>query len=162
MAEEGGVEMLVRLLAVKSDTVQRQAAKALANLGVHKKNKVLIAEKGAVGPLIALVESGPVGVQIEAVAALANLAVNGETVHPMASRPGAVLRRDPAWRELPSTLGTALLWQQPVPPAPQPSRSIARCNNHALLTSPPSSSPGTPTHFPVLPSAHRPQRGSHC
>lgn len=78
MAEEGGVEMLVRLLAVPSDTVQRQAAKALANLGVHKLNKVLIAEKGAVGPLIALVESGPIGVQIEAVAALANLAVNGE------------------------------------------------------------------------------------
>lgn len=78
MAEEGGVEMLVRLLAEPSDTVQRQAAKALANLGVHKENKIRISSKGAVPPLIGLIISGTVSVQIEAVAALANLAVNGE------------------------------------------------------------------------------------
>jgi uncharacterized protein YjeT (DUF2065 family) len=79
MAEEGGVEMLVRLLAEPSDTVQRQAAKALANLGVHKDNKLRISSKGAVPPLIGLVVEGAVSVQIEAIAALANLAVNGES-----------------------------------------------------------------------------------
>ena len=35
MADEGGIEMLIDLLSSKSDHVQRQAAKAIANLGVN-------------------------------------------------------------------------------------------------------------------------------
>ena len=35
MAEEGGLDMLITLLGSTSDLVQRQAAKALANLGVN-------------------------------------------------------------------------------------------------------------------------------
>lgn len=35
MAKEGGVDMLIPLLRSASDAVQRQAAKALANLGVN-------------------------------------------------------------------------------------------------------------------------------
>jgi len=35
MAKEGGLEMLITLLKSSSDLVQRQAAKALANLGVN-------------------------------------------------------------------------------------------------------------------------------
>jgi hypothetical protein len=35
MAQEGAIDMLVALLACESHKVQRQAAKALANLGVN-------------------------------------------------------------------------------------------------------------------------------
>lgn len=35
MAEEGGIQCLVQLLDSPSDLIQRQSAKALANLGRH-------------------------------------------------------------------------------------------------------------------------------
>jgi hypothetical protein len=35
MAKEGGLGMLIKLLHSPNETVQRQAAKALANLGVN-------------------------------------------------------------------------------------------------------------------------------
>lgn len=35
MAQNGGIEMIITLLNSPSDQVQRQAAKALANLGVN-------------------------------------------------------------------------------------------------------------------------------
>jgi hypothetical protein len=35
MAEEGGVGMLINLMTVKNEQIQRQACKALANLGVN-------------------------------------------------------------------------------------------------------------------------------
>ena len=35
MAKEGGIEMLIELLQCRNDHVQRQAAKAIANLGVN-------------------------------------------------------------------------------------------------------------------------------
>ena len=37
MADDGGIEMLVDLLENPNEHVQRQAAKALANLGVNGK-----------------------------------------------------------------------------------------------------------------------------
>ena len=37
MAVEGGLDMLIHLLGSSSEAVQRQAAKALANLGVNGK-----------------------------------------------------------------------------------------------------------------------------
>ncbi len=98
MAKEGGVDMLIPLLRSASEAVQRQAAKALANLGVNGlfmltctagclplsclcccsgDNKAIIAAAGGIGPLIVLSRSGAPGVQVEAIAALANLAVNG-------------------------------------------------------------------------------------
>ena len=88
--------------SASNEHVQRQAAKALANLGVNADNKVTklarpcrrsyshsyslsfaklqatIARKGGITPLISLAETGTEGVQIEAVAALANLAVNDD------------------------------------------------------------------------------------
>lgn len=77
MAKEGGLEMLIKLLKSSSELVQRQSAKALANLGVNADNKALIAEAGGIVPLIALAKSAVPGVRVEAIAALANLAVNG-------------------------------------------------------------------------------------
>ena len=56
----------------------KQAAKALANLGVNVDNKVTIAQKGGISPLIQLADCGKEAVQVEAVAALANLAVNDD------------------------------------------------------------------------------------
>lgn len=35
MAEEGGVAMLITLMTSKNEQIQRQACKALANLGVN-------------------------------------------------------------------------------------------------------------------------------
>eukprot|EP00904_Undaria_pinnatifida_P002566 jgi/Undpi1/1230/HiC_scaffold_108.g14144.m1 len=57
--------------------LQRQAAKALANLGVNTPNKDSICTAGGVPPLVQLASSKSRGVAVEAVAALANLAVNG-------------------------------------------------------------------------------------
>lgn len=76
-ARAGGLPMLIRLLKSPSEQVQRQAAKAVANLGVNHDNKELIAKAGGVEPLIALARGASVPVKIEAIAALANLAVNG-------------------------------------------------------------------------------------
>ena len=92
MANDGGIDMLIDLLQSDNEHVQRQAAKALANLGVNGtilrpltcsnaplvSNKEKIAKCGGIKPLIALAKSKHVGVAVEAVAALANLAVNGK------------------------------------------------------------------------------------
>lgn len=78
MADEGGVDMLVEMLASTHPHLQRQASKALANLGVNTKNKERICKAGGVSPLVKLADSKSPGVAVEAVAALANLAVNGE------------------------------------------------------------------------------------
>lgn len=77
MAEEGAVECLIELLDHPNDLIQRQAAKALANLGVNNDNKIKIAKVGGVPQLVKLAGVGTLGVRVEAVAALANLAVNG-------------------------------------------------------------------------------------
>jgi hypothetical protein len=58
------------------EAVQRQASKALANLGVNATNKTLISKLGALPPLITLSRHPNASVSVEAVAALANLAVN--------------------------------------------------------------------------------------
>lgn len=78
MAKEGGVDMLVVLLASPHTHTQRQAAKALANLAVNFSNKEMICRAKGVRPLVRLAGSKSAGVAVEAVAALANLAVNGE------------------------------------------------------------------------------------
>lgn len=78
MADEGGIDMLVEMLASTHPHLQRQSSKALANLGVNTKNKERICKAGGVGPLVKLADSKSPGVAVEAVAALANLAVNGE------------------------------------------------------------------------------------
>lgn len=70
--------MLVVLLASPHLYLQRQAAKALANLAVNNSNKEMISKAGGVHPLVRLAGSKSAGVAVEAVAALANLAVNGE------------------------------------------------------------------------------------
>ncbi|RHZ00265.1 hypothetical protein DYB37_004432 [Aphanomyces astaci] len=77
MANEGGIDMLIHLLQSTNEHVQRQAAKALANLGVNVDNKEKIAKAGGIKPLIELARSKQIGVAVEAIAALANLAVNG-------------------------------------------------------------------------------------
>ena len=69
--------MLVGLLACPNELTQRQAAKALANLGVNSSNKRLIAMGGGIPGLVRLAGSPNIPVRIEAIAALANLAVNG-------------------------------------------------------------------------------------
>ncbi|KAF1791308.1 Armadillo-type fold [Phytophthora cactorum] len=89
MATEGGIDMLIDLLGSTNEHVQRQAAKALANLGVNVclalccllrvlavDNKERIAKAGGIKPLIDLASSHQIGVAVEAIAALANLAVN--------------------------------------------------------------------------------------
>ena len=78
MADEGGIECLISLLDSSNDLIQRQSAKALANLGVNADNKTKIAERGGIPKLIRLSGTPQVSVRIEAVAALANLAVNGK------------------------------------------------------------------------------------
>jgi hypothetical protein len=103
MADEGGISMLITLMRSKNEQIQRQACKALANLGVNGEalfcvviwvvrcrpltntatglaaaNKERIAKEGGIEPLIELASSKNLSVCIEAVAALANLAVNGE------------------------------------------------------------------------------------
>lgn len=80
MAEEGGIDMLVAMLGSTHPHLQRQASKALANLGVNANNKERISKAGGVGPLVKLAGSKSPGVAVEAVAALANLAVNGESI----------------------------------------------------------------------------------
>ena len=80
MAKEGGIEMIIQLLNSGNELTQRQAAKALANLGVNADNKRRIAEVGGVPGLVKLAGSRNVAVRIEAIAALANLAVNGSIV----------------------------------------------------------------------------------
>lgn len=77
MAEEGAIECLIGLLTSPSELIQRQSAKALANLGVNADNKPRIAAAGGIPKLIALAGTSLIAVKIEAVAALANLAVNG-------------------------------------------------------------------------------------
>lgn len=77
MAEEGAIDILVDMLASNHPHLQRQAAKALANLGVNTPNKERIFTAGGVPPLVQLASSKSRGVAVEAVAALANLAVNG-------------------------------------------------------------------------------------
>lgn len=76
MAKEGGIEMLVHLLQSTNELTQRQASKALANLGVNAENKRQIAVLGGIPGLVQLSGSPNLAVRIEAVAALANLAVN--------------------------------------------------------------------------------------
>lgn len=78
IAAEGGIDMLVVMLASPHPHLQRQSSKALANLGVNAGNKERICEAGGVPPLVRLAGSKNPGVAVEAVAALANLAVNGE------------------------------------------------------------------------------------
>ena len=77
MAEEGAIECLIQLLTSSNELIQRQSAKALANLGVNADNKPRIAAAGGIPKLIALASTSLISVKIEAVAALANLAVNG-------------------------------------------------------------------------------------
>lgn len=77
MAQEGAIEMLVDLLESKHELIQRQSAKALANLGVNADNKRRIAESGGIPGLIRLAKHSTLSVKIEAIAAIANLAVNG-------------------------------------------------------------------------------------
>lgn len=77
MAEEGAIESLIALLESPNDLIQRQSAKALANLGVNSENKPKIADAGGIPRLIKLAAAVPISVRIEAIAALANLAVNG-------------------------------------------------------------------------------------
>ncbi|CAM9244104.1 unnamed protein product [Choristocarpus tenellus] len=78
MAEEGGIEALVAILDTHHINLQRQGAKALANLGVNTHNKELISRAKGIPPLIRLAGSKNTSVAVEAIAALANLAVNGE------------------------------------------------------------------------------------
>jgi hypothetical protein len=79
MAGEGAIQSLIILTDSPSDLIQRQAAKALANLGVNPDNKANIARAGGIPKLVRLCGPGvPVSVRIEAIAAIANLAVNGE------------------------------------------------------------------------------------
>ena len=78
MADEGAIDCLIHLLGSPNELIQRQSAKALANLGVNSENKPRIAAAGGIPRLIALAGTGLVAVRIEAIAALANLAVNGE------------------------------------------------------------------------------------
>ena len=77
MAQEGAIVALIDLLDSNVDLIQRQSAKALANLGVNADNKRLIARLGGIPKLIRLCMFTHVSVKIEAVAAIANLAVNG-------------------------------------------------------------------------------------
>ncbi len=79
MAQEGGIECLITLLDSNHELTQRQAAKALANLGVSNENKPRIAEAGGIPKLVKLAGVSAIGVRIEAIAALANLAVNGKS-----------------------------------------------------------------------------------
>ena len=72
------IEMLIDLLKSTHDLTLRQAAKALANLGVNPDNKRLIAQSEGIPALIKLLGSSAIPVKIEVVAALANLAVNGK------------------------------------------------------------------------------------
>lgn len=72
------IEMLIDLLKSTHDLTLRQAAKALANLGVNPDNKRLIAQSEGIPALISLLGTSVLPVKIEVVAALANLAVNGE------------------------------------------------------------------------------------
>lgn len=58
------------------ELIQRQSAKALANLGVNPDNKRAIALKGGIPKLVRLAAVPAMSVKIEAIAALANLAVN--------------------------------------------------------------------------------------
>lgn len=46
MAEEGAIEGLITLLDSNNELIQRQAAKSLANLGVHNDNKQRVADAG--------------------------------------------------------------------------------------------------------------------
>lgn len=80
MSEEGAIESLVGLLDSNNELIQRQSAKALANLGVNGDNKPKIADAGALPKLIRLAGVHQMAVRIEAIAALANLAVNGRSV----------------------------------------------------------------------------------
>ena len=80
MAEEGAIECLIQLLTSSNELIQRQSAKALANLGVNADNKPRIAAAGGIPKLIALASTSLIAVKIEAVAALANLAVNGTQI----------------------------------------------------------------------------------
>lgn len=77
MAKEGAIEMLIELIDSNNELIQRQSAKALANLGVNTENKRRIAAAGAIPKLIRLSGSALISIKIEAIAALANLAVNG-------------------------------------------------------------------------------------
>jgi hypothetical protein len=98
MAKEGAIEMLVELLVSDHEVnrkllhdsqisnpydvfylklIQRQAAKALANLGVNAENKRKIAVAGGIPRLIRIAGLNQISVKIEAIAALANLAVSG-------------------------------------------------------------------------------------
>ncbi len=78
MADEGAIECLICLLESSNDLIQRQSAKALANLGVNPDNKPKIAEAGGIPKLVRLAGTPQIAVRIEAIAALANLAVNGQ------------------------------------------------------------------------------------
>lgn len=91
MADEGGVDMLVNLLQNEggdSEAVQRQASKALANLGVNPVNKEKIYHAGGIAPLIKLSRSNNDNVCVEAIAALANLAVNDNNEVEIANQGG--------------------------------------------------------------------------
>ncbi len=77
MATEGAIDMLITLIGSRNELIQRQSAKAVANLGVNSENKRKIALAGGIPKLVALAQSPLISIKIEAIAALANLAVNG-------------------------------------------------------------------------------------
>ena len=60
-----------------TDGQKEKAARALANLALNAKNRVLIAQAGAIAPLVTL-QSGTAGQKKYAAGALANLALNDE------------------------------------------------------------------------------------
>ena len=70
--------MLISMLESDYELIQRQSAKALANLGVNSANKRKIALAGGIPKLVAVAKTNTVSIKIEAIAALANLAVNGK------------------------------------------------------------------------------------
>lgn len=76
MAKEGAIDMLISLISSPNELIQRQSAKALANLGVNSENKRKIALAGGIPKLVTLAQSPLLSIKIEAIAALANLAVN--------------------------------------------------------------------------------------
>jgi hypothetical protein len=78
MAKEGAIDMLIGLIGSPNELIQRQSAKALANLGVNSENKRKIALAGGIPKLVTLAQSPLLSIKIEAIAALANLAVNDE------------------------------------------------------------------------------------
>ncbi|RHY33483.1 hypothetical protein DYB32_001600 [Aphanomyces invadans] len=86
MANEGGIDMLIHLLQSNNEHVQRQAAKALANLGVNGlvfhtnisyANEIEIAQEGGLKPIIQAAKSDSMELQSQVARALRNLSLGG-------------------------------------------------------------------------------------